>query len=144
MAPTLEYLGGETIPLGDGTYRWVQLKRFRSRVTEPSTSQEVIVSLLAHPAYRDDLKHFDDGSVSSLRTAADPIHGPYPLSVLSPTSFEEITPARAVKILGEWIQHGRSGWLDGHGNPKPMPPIQDGVANAISEHVIQPITDAPR
>lgn len=142
MAASLEYLGGNTILLRDGTYRWIQLKRFRLEAAGPSGSQDLLATLLAHPAYRDDLAHFDDGLVSSLSVAADPIHGPYPLSTLSPSSFEEIAAPRAVQILDEWVEEGRSGWNDGEGNPKDMPPMQDDVVDVITERVIRQINEA--
>ena len=141
MTASLEYLGGKTILLGDGTHRWIKLKRFRLETAAPPGSQDIVATLLAHPAYRDDLAHFDDGSVSSLSVAADPIHGPFSLGTLSPGSFEQIAAPRAVQILDEWIEEGRTRWRDGGGNPTDMPPIQDDVVEAI-QHVSHQINEA--
>ncbi len=53
------------------------------------------------------------------------------LDSLTLGSFDQITAVPAIEILYEWLEEGRSGWVDGQGNPKEIPPVQGDVVDAI-------------
>jgi hypothetical protein len=96
VAYTLSYLGDETIHLRDRSYRWIDVKHFRLG-GEQVDERAYLGALLSHPEYRDHYTSPD--SVTDV-----PIHGPYRLSEIEPSSFEERDEASVSETLNEWLE----------------------------------------
>lgn len=92
---SLEFLRREFVDLNDRSYRWIDLKYFR---TQASARSEALAQLLHHVRYRD---HYT--SADSHETDSRTLHGPYLLSAISTDSFEEIDATQATTSVERFV-----------------------------------------
>jgi hypothetical protein len=91
------YVGHELVLLEDGTYRWVDIKRFwlPVRLAAPALGLEL---LLGHVRYRDPYTGPPSRDVD-----AEDIHGPYRLEQISVRSYEVIDEATALMMIQDFV-----------------------------------------
>lgn len=99
----LEYAGRDFINFQDRSYRWVDIKHFR---TPPDTAeQEALALLLTDAHYRD---HYTSGD--SHEKPTDNLHGPYWLDRITPEAFEPVDEHAALKTIADFAtDHGDLG-----------------------------------
>ena len=85
-----------TIALRDRSYRWIDVKHVPRDEVPGNAPEDVLRSLLGHPAYRD--TYMAPDSETDL-----PMHGPYDLDMLSVASFHQVTRALAEEAFNEWL-----------------------------------------
>jgi hypothetical protein len=83
--------------LRDHSFRWIDVKEFKTQGLEGLTPREVLAAVLEHPSYRD---HY--ASPDSETDA--PIHGPYRMDTISVDDFEPFTAAEALAELKTWLE----------------------------------------
>ncbi len=96
MAVSLEEVDRRNFFINDGTYRWINVKRFRSDPPSLLRKQDILPVLLAHPSYKDTYAS-PTGETEAL------IHGRYRLDAISPDVFDEVTPNHATEVLNTWM-----------------------------------------
>jgi hypothetical protein len=97
------------VRLRDRSYRWIDVKEFKTRGFEGLTPRDVLGAVLKHPSYRD---HYasPDGETDA------PIHGPYRVDTINVHDFDPLTVADALAVLNRWLEmYGgvRSDQIDG-------------------------------
>ncbi len=111
-----------TIHLKDRSYRWIDIKRVPRDEVRGDAPEDVLCSLLGHPAYHD--AYMAPESETDL-----PAPGPYDLDMLSTSSFREVTPMQAKEAFNVWLtQFG------------PVPP---DLVDGDLEGVLSQIREAP-
>ncbi|MEU8381018.1 hypothetical protein [Streptosporangium sp. NPDC048865] len=90
----LAFASTSLVTFKDGTYRWVDVKRFR--LTAPQDDGPLLTALLSHQLYRDD--YLGSGSERD----GEPVHGPYRLDALSAASFERVDQETACATIRTW------------------------------------------
>ena len=92
------YVGHELVLLEDGTYRWVDIKRFwlPVRLADPALALEL---LLGHVRYRDPYT----GPPSRDVDDAEDTHGPYRLDQISVRSYEVIDETTALMTIQDFV-----------------------------------------
>jgi hypothetical protein len=96
MAIRLEVVDRRNVFLNDGTYRWINIKRFRQDPPGLPRKQDILPVLIAHPSYRDDY-------ASPTGETEAPIHGRYRLDAISPDVFDEVASSHASEVLNTWM-----------------------------------------
>lgn len=97
MISGLERTGRWMVRLRDRSYRWIDVKEFKSYGFEAMASRDVLLALLDHPSYRDDYAS-PDGETEA------PIHGPYRVEAITGEAFDPVTAAEAVTELKTWLE----------------------------------------
>ncbi|AHH99876.1 hypothetical protein GCM10010174_89890 [Kutzneria viridogrisea] len=89
----IQFEGQEIVHLAKGTYRWVDIKRFRC----DGAPRDLLAELIAHPQYRD---HYAGPPADE--QGEHSLHGPYRLEAITVDSFEPTTPVEACRVLRAW------------------------------------------
>lgn len=97
--PSLTSVGREFVQLEDGSYRWIDIKRFWTPAGAVDGTAHALELLLAHPRYRD---HYS--SATSHDQDGVDVHGPYLLWFLSPDAFEPVDEQGALEVLAEFLK----------------------------------------
>src|SRR5262249_53435050 len=100
----------------DGTYRWIDIKRFAIAAGTPDGV--LLSALVANPHYRDEY--------ATPGPAADPVHGPYNLELITADTFVPVDRVEALEALQNWIEC----------DPAPADQIEGSVAEVIA-HIDQ-------
>jgi hypothetical protein len=78
----------------DGTYRWINIKRFAIAAGIPDGV--LLVALVGNQQYRDEY--------ATPGPAVEPVHGPYNLELITAETFDNIDRVEAVEALQRWVQ----------------------------------------
>jgi hypothetical protein len=98
---SLEFVDSRhVVQFADGTYRWIDVKRFRQDRPVPGLEHRLLPVLLEQPNMRDlyfGVGHGDEPST-------EPVHGPYWLTSVTPDAYRSVTPGEARAVLVEWLE----------------------------------------
>lgn len=88
----LEYISHDFVNFDDGTYRWIDIKRFA--LQRALAGVDALQMLLKHERYRD---HYMTGNSNEIDS--ETLHGPYLLTHITPRSFELVDEEGAIDTI---------------------------------------------
>jgi hypothetical protein len=93
----LRLVGSDIVPMGGGTFMWIQLTRFA--MSPSQTDHSLLASLVSSPGYvHDYASHFDGETAATLSA----VHGRWLRSAIHPELFEPCTATTAESVLQAW------------------------------------------
>lgn len=93
----LRLVGSDIVPLGDGTFMWIQVTHF---AIDPSqTDHSILEALIASPGYAHDYASPLDDQAAATESA---VHGRWWRSAIHAELLDPCTPAAAESTLRAW------------------------------------------
>ncbi|SDF65018.1 hypothetical protein [Klenkia brasiliensis] len=96
--PILTFVGHDLLPMDEGLYSWVDIKRFA--IEENGSDHDLVATLLADRQYRD--TYAESYRVEPAEQEEPFVHGPYWLHAIQPASFQSTDPASARATIQKW------------------------------------------
>jgi hypothetical protein len=94
----LRFVDHELVHLDEGTYYWVDIKRFQ--ITDVGADdRDVLAALIADRQYRD---HY--AGQNPVEQSQDDLHGPYWVRAITPETFETSSRAEAEQTIQAWAE----------------------------------------
>jgi hypothetical protein len=94
----LEFIDHRLVHLSEGTYCWVDIKRFHTDID--TTDRELLEALIAHDQYHD---HYAGHDVAEQTHHS--LHGPYRLECITAGTFTSTTANAANARLATWAEN---------------------------------------
>lgn len=125
MTASLDFIAHEFINFRNGSYAWIDVKRFQ--LARWSGDEVAALDLLLrHERYRGDYASGDSVSIDNRR-----LHGPFLLSRMTASSFDLVDEAVADQLIRTWVKE--IGFLD---------PVPEELASCLETHVYDSLRGA--